>query len=244
MAKRTSKNKKRKAPARTFINIQEQKIPKKSLSVDVMAQKSSYFMSGMKIKRSYVITALAIIIVIILWYIFKNQFIVATVNGEPISRMSFNQQLEKQSGRTVLNSLITKTLILQEANKEHATVNDQEIDNEMKKIQSDLAKQGQNLDQALAARGTSQNDLREQIKIQKLIEKMVGKNIKVTDKEIDDYIAKNTPPDTGNGTTNSSQLPSRDAIKQLLYNDKLRAKFTPWLQKLQDSAKINYFVKF
>ena len=35
------------------------------------------------------------------------------------------------------------------------------------------------------------DEFKEQIRVQKLVEKLIGKDIKVTDKEIDDYIEKN-----------------------------------------------------
>src|SRR5436305_244591 len=51
----------------------------------------------------------------ILIYFSKGMFIVATVNGEPISKAQFAQEVEKQAGKQVLNSLVTNVLIKQEA---------------------------------------------------------------------------------------------------------------------------------
>lgn len=194
---------------------------------------------GFTIQRSHIITFLVILAIIGLLYAFRSQFVVATVNGQPITRMEYNKQLEQQSGKQVMNSLVTKTLIEQEASKEHVTVSDKEITDEINKVKSDLQKQGQSLDQALALRGLTMNDLKEQIRIQKLIEKMLGKDIQVSDKEVDDYIQKNQI--SQDNTTGTPPL-SRDAVKQQLQQQKLNAKFTPWLQKLQEKAKINYFV--
>ena len=45
----------------------------------------------------------------------RGLFVVALVNGEPISRIEVIKALEKQGGKATLDSLVTKKLIAQEA---------------------------------------------------------------------------------------------------------------------------------
>lgn len=210
-------------------------------------------------RRSFVATIVIILLIIGLLYVFRSSFIVATVNGEPVSRISFNKELEKESGKRALNALITKKLILQEANKKHVAVSDKEIDSEMKKISDTLGKQGQKLDQALIARGITQDDLREQIRIEKLIEKLLSKDIQVSDQEVNNYMDKynkavlasstdqNNPTgntDEAEATQSANQKITKEQAKEQLKQEKLTNKLQPWLQKLQNNAKITYFVKY
>ena len=87
-----------------------------------------------------------------LLYAFRSLFVAAMVNGQPISRVSLVRELEKQNGKQALNSLVTKTLIYQEARKQNVSVSDDEINGEMKKIEDNLQQQGQRLDQHLSDR--------------------------------------------------------------------------------------------
>ncbi len=194
------------------------------------------------IKKSYtpkVTVIVAVLIVIGLLYYFKGLFLVASVNGEPITSVSVIQELEKQNGKHILDSQITKILILQEAKKQNVNVSKDEINNEIKKIEKSFPEQGQ-LDQMLSLRGMTKNDLVEQIKIQKLIEKMVGKDIKVSDKEISDYIEKNKTsiPEGAKPQELNAQ------IKTQLQQQKLAEKFQPWLENRKKNAKISYFLKY
>lgn len=193
-----------------------------------------------KIKKSYVIGVLALILLIAVLYTARSVFVAAMVNGEPVTRLSLVKELEKQNGKQALNSLVTKTLILQEARKQNVEITNQEIDAEIKKIEQNLSTQGQKLDQVLVLQGMTRESLVEQIKIQKLIEKMVGKDIKVTDAEVNKYIADNKesfPPES-----NSDQI--KIQVRSQLQQEKLNTEVQAWLDKLKKVANINYFVNF
>jgi hypothetical protein len=68
---------------------------------------------------------------------------------------------------------------------------------------------------------------------------MVGKNIKVSDKEVNDYI-----------TQNKSSLPNADAAtlkkeaKAQLLQQKTNAAVQTWLANIQKQANIVYFVQY
>jgi len=99
---------------------------------------------------------------------------VATVNGQPISRLTLIREMEKSSGKQVLEGLIGKTLILQEAKKQNIFVGKEDIDQEMAKIEENFKNQGQDLNQLLAFQGMTRADLEEQIQLQKTAEKLAG----------------------------------------------------------------------
>lgn len=193
-----------------------------------------------KINKLQALILIAILVVIGILYNFKSLFIVATVNGEPISRISIVKELEKQGGKQTLNSLITKTLVLQEAKKQNVTVSNDEVNNELKKVEDSVSKRGQKLDDVLSLQGTTRLEFIGQIRMQKMVEKMIGKDIKVTDKEIDDYMEKNK--EFIQEGTDSADL--RNNVKEQLNQQKLGDKFQKWLSDLQKNAKINYFVNY
>lgn len=188
----------------------------------------------------HIIVLVGALTLIGLLYMFRGLFIVAMVNGQPISRITFTQELEKLAGKQVMNSLVTKTLILQEANKQNITVSPQEVDAEIKKIEDNVAQQGQNLEQLLAMQGMTRESLREQVEIQKIIEKMFAKDIAVTDAEVNQYIEENQ--NSFPEGANSAEV--RQSVKDQLRQQKLSEKFQAWLQEAQKNAKINYFVNF
>lgn len=207
---------------------------------------SSSSASTNKSKKPQIIGAVVIVAIIILLYIFRSQFVAATVNGQPISRAAYNTELQKEAGQKSMDALVTKMLVLQEANKQNVTVSDKEVNDQIATIKQQLAKQGETLDQALKSQNLTQSDLQEQIKISQLIQKMLAKNTKVTDKDISDYLAKAATQaqqdQTANPNVTPTPTPSKDQVKQMLQQEKLNSQFQPWLQNLKAKAKITYFI--
>ncbi len=183
---------------------------------------------------------LGIVVLVILVVAFKGLFIAAIVNGQPISRLQVLQQLEKQNGKQALSSLVTQTLITQEAAKKHVSVSQADVNSDLKKIDDALKAQGQNLDTALAVRGLSKQDLVQQITLQKLVEKMVGKDVKVTDADVQKYIDNNQ--DTLPKDLSDDQL--RAQVKQQLEQQQLQDKTQAFVANLQKKANISYFVSY
>jgi hypothetical protein len=194
--------------------------------------------SSAGISRRTAIILVVVAVIIILGVIFRNQIIVATVNGKPISRLSLISELERQSGKKTLDVLITKNLIFQEAQNKNIVVSDQDIASETKKIEDNLKKQGQDLKTLLAAQGMSQAELSEQIKIQILVKKLLAKEIAVSDKEVNDYIEKNKdamPKDI-------SEKDLKAEIGNQLQQQKLSQASNKLVTSLREKAKINYFL--
>ncbi len=173
-------------------------------------------------------------------YRFKDQFIVATVNGEYISRLALVKELEGQYGKSALEAMVTKALVLQEAEKQGIAVGGEEVDQEIKKIEEGITAQGQNLDQVLGMQGISREDLKEQIRIQKIAEKIVGKDIEVTDEEVENYFEENK--DSFPEDAEEEEL--KKNIRQQLEQQKLGEGINSWITSLRDSAKINYLKEF
>jgi len=193
-----------------------------------------------KINKRNLIIILAVIVLGAFLYNFRGQFIAATVNGKPVWRFTLLKELEKQAGKQTLDSLITRTLILQEANKQKVTVGVDELNQEIKKIEENLSGQGQDLDYLLSAQGMTRDQLKEQIRIQKLVEKMAGQNIEVADEEVDKYLEQNKSLITKDSNVEEVKAGIREQLRQ----QKLTEQVQSWLKSLRDGASINYLLSF
>jgi len=196
-----------------------------------------------KVKKSfvkYVVLVVVIVVVGALIYFSRSLFVAAVVNGQPISRLDVVKETEKQSGKQVVDNLVRNALIEQEAKKQNVTVSEQEIDAEIKKIEDQLKKQGQNFDQVLQMQGMTKNDLRKLIKLDKLVGKIVGKDIKISDNDVNKYIEDNKEMLPKNLKDSDLKNQVRDQLKQQVLNKKVSA----WLADLQKKANIQYFVQY
>jgi len=165
---------------------------------------------------------------------------VASVNGRLINRFIVIKELEKQGGQKTLDVIILKALVTQEAKKKKIVISQKDVDAEIKKIEVNIISQGLTLDQLLAQQGMTKNNLNEEIKIQMYLTKLVESDIKVTEKEIDDYLASQNS-ETSITTT---ELPTREEINARIKQQKLQGKIQTYLEDLKAKAKINYFVKY
>lgn len=186
-----------------------------------------------KIDARKVRIGLGIVAVVAVLYFFKGLFVAAWVNGHPITRIALVQELEKQDGGQVLNSLVTKELILEEARKNNVSVSQDEINSEVSKVEESIKAQGQTLDDALATQGWTRSDLEEQIRIQLLVERILGDKVKVTDQEVEDYMKT-----SGAGNEN------KDDVMALLKQQKLMSEYQTWVSGLLAQAKVNYWLKY
>jgi hypothetical protein len=111
-----------------------------------------------------IVTAVAtVVVILVLAYIFKGQFLAASVNGELISRHTVISELESISGKEALNSLIIKRLIAQAASNKNISISDEEINTEIKKAEDQIKARGGTLDQYLVTQGATMEVFKKQI---------------------------------------------------------------------------------
>lgn len=190
--------------------------------------------------KKQIILVGVIALVLVAGYFGKSLFLVAIVNNQPITRMSLDLELEKQGGKQVLDSKITEILVFDEAKKQNITITQADVDAKIKTIEDQVTAQGQKLDDLLAQQGQTRKDLEKQIKMQIIVEKILGNDITVTDKEISDYFTTNT-----SYYPKGTKLEEKSAeIKSTLTSQKLNEKVQPWLDNLKKSAKIYSFLNF
>lgn len=115
---------------------------------------------------------------------------VATVNGEPISRATFDARLESSPmGKTVLQQLVQETLIEQYAKNNNIAVTPAEIDARETVIKANFP--NGSWDEMLKARGLTEADVKSALREQLILDKALAKDVHVTDAQIQDYFNKN-----------------------------------------------------
>lgn len=186
---------------------------------------------------------LGLVILFVLIYFGKKVFFAASVNGRLISRSSVIKELEKQGGQKVLDTIILKTLINQEAKKRKLSVSQKELDGELQKIEKTITTQGSSLDSLLLQQGMTKGDLESEIKLQLLVTKMVGDDVSITDKEIEDYLTNQKEQSVFGSNKNAPEL-TKDQAKAAIKQQKIQAKIQTFISDLKAKAKINYFIKY
>ncbi len=193
-----------------------------------------------KPKPLVIATGVTVVLIIVALFFAKGFFVAATVNGSPVSRWSIIKQLEKEGGKQALESIIDKKLIEAELTKQKITLTQEEIDGEIKKIEAQVTAQGGTLEMALSQQGLTEEKLREQITIQKKLEKLLADKVVVTDAEIDAYIKDSK-------TTLPKDVKMEDFRKQIseqLKQQKFQEEAQQWVSNLTTNAKIKYYVNY
>lgn len=195
-----------------------------------------------KLNRNLVLMIGGIILLAALLYYVKGWFVVAIVNGEPISRFQVIRELEARGGKQVLDNDIYIKLVHQEAEKRRVSISQKEKDEWFKQSEEDYAKQGKNLNDLLKQANFTKADYIEQsFTVNKLLEKMVTGQVKnPTDKEVDEYIAKNKEQLPTDKSEADLKKYVKDGLKQMALNDKIQA----LQQELEKNAKVTYWVKY
>lgn len=182
---------------------------------------------------------LGVVLIVALLYFFQDKYLFAKVNGQPVTKLDVLNEMEKVKQNDVsdvVNVMIDKMLILQEAKKRNIVISDEEIDNEVKKAEAQVKEAGRSLDSELTSLGWTMDGLRENYKIQKSIEKMVG-TVTVTDKEVEDYIEKNKEmiPEGQDEKT------VRDQVKASLTEQKMNEKYQSFITELRKNGDVTTF---
>src|SRR3989344_424423 len=192
------------------------------------------------LQRKSVILALVILAILGALYYFKGIFIAAIVNGSPISRWSIISELEKRSGQQALDALVTKKLIDTEAAKKGIVVSQADVDKEIQTLEARITKQGGTLALALSQQGLTEAQLREQILLQKELEKILSDVTAVYDDEVTEYLAKSKTP----APTGVSDADFKTQIKEQLQSQKFGTEADKWITDAKAKANITYFVDY
>lgn len=191
-------------------------------------------------KKKYFPALIILLLLVSILYLGRSLFFAAIVGGRPISRIKLVNELEKQAGQNALESLITKELVNQEAERKGVNITEVDISSEITKISDLLKDQGTTLEAALAMQGQTMDDLKENIKLQKTVEELLKDNISVSDEEIINYFEENKS--YYGEDVEFDQI--KNSIKDQLTQEKLAKEFQSLLERLKVEGNIIYFVNF
>ncbi|MFZ0032243.1 MAG: peptidylprolyl isomerase [Candidatus Cybelea sp.] len=115
---------------------------------------------------------------------------IATVNGQPISRSTFDNRLESSPmARSVLQQLVQETLIEQYAKNNNINVTDAQLDARETQIKANFP--SGSWDEMLKARGLTEADVRSALREQLIMDQALTKEVNITPAQIADYFKKN-----------------------------------------------------
>ncbi len=204
------------------------------------ASKTSFMMpSSMtpsKLDAKKLIKPLILLIILGVAYLLKDEVIVASVNGKPITRFALIQSLEQQSASTVLENLTLQMLVQQELKKAGIVVTSEELDQELTKIEEQLSAQGQNLDDLLKAQGLTRAQVKEQLALSKGLEKLLADKVTVSEEEITKYFEDNKE---FMGDVKLEDV--RADIEAQVRQEKLSTEQQKWFAEISKNADIKYY---
>ncbi|HEX7456097.1 MAG TPA: hypothetical protein VF303_01350 [Candidatus Nanoarchaeia archaeon] len=183
---------------------------------------------------AYSVSLLILIIAIAFASLFvfnKSLFIAGTIDGRWVTSWQFYSKLTKASGEDVFDSIVREVLIKREAAKKNISASEKGVDKKIKELEEQFGGK-ENFDLALKQNKTSIEELRGQIAIQILAEKLLEDKIEVADAEVDKYIKENKE---------ATKDLSKEQVKDQLRSQKLSQEFTPWFEELKNKANITTY---
>lgn len=187
-------------------------------------------------KRSRKFYFIVLVLGILLLAIYKKGwFVAALVNGQLITNLELQMQMNKQFRTQTLNQLVNEKIILSEAAKNNALPTATEIDQKIKELETQVGGKS-SLDNLLSQQGQTRSSLRDQIRIQLTISKLYTSQATVSAEEVTKYLEDNkqTLQATDSATQEKEAI---DALKQ----QKLSQIFSEKFQELRSKAKIQIF---
>ena len=167
----------------------------------------------------------------------KGLVVAGIVNGKPIFRWELNKTLVSRFGKQTLEGMISERLIADAAKKAGVSVSKEEIDAKEAEIVGGLAGDVK-LEDLLKLQGLTKEDFDSQIQLQLTVEKLLSRDIAVSEEDVTGYIATNRATLTA---TDEASL--RVEARAALVNQKVSEKIQPWFMELKDSAKILRFIE-
>ncbi len=188
--------------------------------------------------KKILIAVFSFIIVIGLLFGLKHLYLAAIVNSRPIFRLTLYRELEKQGGQGVLETMINQTLVLQEAKRLNVNISQTEIDAKIKEVEAQVGAQGGDLDSYLSSQGLTRKDFENQVRVQLIIEEVLGKRIEITEEELLSYFEENK--DFFEEGTTFEKV--RNDLEESLRQQKLVDEFQIWINELRLKSKIYNFL--
>ncbi len=166
----------------------------------------------------------------------KSWVVAGMVNGRPIWRWDLNKTLTDRFGKQTLEGMISERVIADAAGKAGVSVSKEEIAAKQADIVKSLGT-NVNIDDLLKYQGITKADFDNQVKLQLTVQKILGKDVVITDADINNFIATNSATLTA---TDTAKL--REEARQAILDQKVGEKVQTWFTELKDKAQILRFL--
>lgn len=120
----------------------------------------------------------------------NNDEVVASVDGEKITKEELYEALVSVTGPEAVNALIDEKIVELEIKKEEITVSDEEIDKEVESFKEDAGGE-EAFNNALEQSGLTEEDFKKDVVQYLSIRKLMEPLVEVTDEEVKDYFEEN-----------------------------------------------------
>lgn len=160
----------------------------------------------------------------------------AIVNGQPIFRWDLHSVLNSRYGQQTLEGMITERLITSEASKQNVTVSQSDVDNRAKEILASFGS-AMSVDDFLKLQGINREEFNNQLKLQLQVQKLLTKDLSISDSDVANYIASNAAVLTA---TDPAKL-KEEAISAMT-DEHVSSRFNEWLEEIRAKATVQQFL--
>lgn len=200
-----------------------------------MTQENLTIQRSPKLNAKFVYLVVAILALSALFLANKKLLVAAVVDGKPIFSWELNGVMADRYGKQTLEGMISERLIASEANKQGVVVSPGDIKNREDEIVKGLGS-GMPLEEILKIQGLSKDEFDRQITLQLTVQKILGKDLVITQDDIDTYIASNRAT-----LSATEEAALQMEAKQAILDTKIGEKLQPWFNELKAKAKILRF---
>src|SRR3990167_597797 len=223
----------------TAQEIKAKKSPSRKTKSEDFSSEISYKEDGPQkskfLTKKVVFPTLLVLVVVALLFAGGRYMVVAWVDNKPISKFEVYSELDKRYGEDLKQELIVEKLIVSEASKNRVNVSNDEINAEIAKIETQQGGAEQ-LNQILQIQKISRDDFQKLVKLQLLKQKLFGKDINITDEEVNSYLETNKDALTASSQTIDDKF--KEGIKEQLKQQKVNENFNNLLNENLSGSRV------
>jgi len=200
------------------------------------SQKVYVAASSSKKRFVRIVPIVLVVLLLVLLGMNKGMLVASLVNGKPIFTWQFHSVLRDRFGQQTLEGMIGEMLIKDEAKKAKIVVTKEEISAKENEIVASLGA-NVSLDDLLKFQGLSKSDFEKQVTLQLTVEKLLSKDLVVSQTDIDMFIATS-------GATLAATDPAalREEAKRAIIAGSVSEKLQEWFAELRQKAKVLRFL--
>ncbi len=187
-------------------------------------------------RRNLIIICLLIVLLAGIFLVKNGLIVAAMVNGKPIFRWDLTSVMMSRFGKQTLESIISEALIHDSAGKAGVVATKEEVAAKEAEILKSMGGES-SIEELLKFQGITKDEFDRQISLQLTVQKLLGKDIQITDSDIDAFIATNQA-----SLTASDPAQLREEARRALLDQKVGEKVQPWFTDLKNKAKIIRFL--